>query len=77
MQKTIAKIVLASMILSASPLNLFADSIDATENKAWGENTGWINMAPTNGNVDVSTTAITGNAWGENTGWINMAPTNG
>jgi hypothetical protein len=38
---------------------------------------GWTNFNPTNGNVVVSDTAITGYAWSANDGWINLSPTNG
>lgn len=54
-----------------------ASSIDATDKYAWGTIDGWINFAPTNGNVTVTDSAITGYAWSANGGWINFAPTNG
>ncbi len=42
---------------------------------AWGENTGWVNFLPTDGNIHITNTAITGYAWDPNYGWINFAPT--
>lgn len=45
---------------------------------AWGENIGWINLAPTNGGVtNNGEGTLAGYAWGEHTGWINFVPTNG
>ena len=38
---------------------------------------GWINFNPTNGNVSVTDTALTGYIWSANYGWINLNPTNG
>jgi len=45
---------------------------------AWGENIGWINFNPSQGEgVTVTDSAVTGYAWGENVGWINLSPTYG
>ncbi|MEK7459996.1 MAG: carboxypeptidase-like regulatory domain-containing protein [Patescibacteria group bacterium] len=45
---------------------------------AWGENIGWINLAPTNGGVTNNGEGVlSGYAWGDHTGWVNFAPTNG
>lgn len=44
---------------------------------AWSNNGGWVNFAPTGGNIHITDTGITGYAWNQNYGWINMAPTNG
>ncbi|TAK57533.1 carboxypeptidase regulatory-like domain-containing protein [Patescibacteria group bacterium] len=45
---------------------------------AWGENIGWINLAPTNSGVtNNSEGTLGGYAWGEKVGWINFAPTGG
>ena len=45
---------------------------------AWGENVGWINFNPSQGEgVTVTDSAVTGYAWGENVGWINLSPTYG
>lgn len=43
---------------------------------AWSSQTGWINFGVTNGNIQITDTAITGYAWSPNYGWINMAPSN-
>ncbi len=51
-------------------------TIDSTNKYAWSDNMGWINFNPTNGNVVVSDTEITGYAWNDNYGWINLSPTN-
>jgi prepilin-type N-terminal cleavage/methylation domain-containing protein len=37
---------------------------------AWGQNTGWINMAPSNGDLVISATGITGHAWSDSRWWI-------
>jgi hypothetical protein len=50
-------------------------TIDSTNKYAWGDKCGWINFAPTNGNITITDSAITGYAWNEIYGWINFAPT--
>jgi len=59
------------------PTFSFASTTDGTiQNQyAWGENTGWVNFLPTDGNIHITNTAITGYAWDPNYGWINFAPT--
>ncbi|MFC1775652.1 hypothetical protein ACFLY0_02275 [Patescibacteria group bacterium] len=53
-------------------------TIDASYKYAWGENTGWINMKPDNGDaITITDSAITGYAWSSVGGWINFSPTNG
>ncbi len=42
---------------------------------AWGENVGWVNFLPTDGNIHITDSVITGYAWDKNYGWINFAPT--
>lgn len=51
-----------------------AGNIHTKEKFAWSENTGWINMGPTNTDypVTVHDTYLTGYAWGENIGWIKL-----
>ena len=45
---------------------------------ACGENVGWINFEPSQGEgVTVTNSAVTGKAWVENIGWINLSPTTG
>ena len=42
---------------------------------AWGENVGWINLAPSgDGVINDGQGNLSGYAWGENVGWINFAP---
>ena len=75
-------LALLSIIFFALPV--FASetqgTIDATHKYAWGENTGWINFAPKNGDIysglTITDTAITGYAWSKEFGWINFNPTN-
>ena len=51
-----------------------AGNIHTKEKFAWSENTGWINMSPTNTDfpVTVHDSYLTGYAWGENVGWIKL-----
>lgn len=55
--------------------------IDFNNSIAWGENLGWINFAPKNGDtyngLRISDTEVTGYAWSKQYGWINFSPTNG
>ncbi len=45
---------------------------------AWGENIGWVDFEPTEGQgVTVTDTDVTGDAWGENIGWIVLDPSSG
>jgi hypothetical protein len=52
-------------------------STNITATSSWGDVLGWVNFGPTNGNVTVTNTTITGYAWSANYGWINLAPTKG
>ena len=52
-------------------------STNITATSSWGNVLGWVNFGPTNGDVTVTDTGITGYAWSANYGWINLAPTNG
>ncbi len=54
-----------------------AASISSTHNFAWGNVGGWINLAPSNGGVSVTDTALSGYAWSANDGWINLSPSTG
>lgn len=65
------------IVLFLFPIISFASASDGTiiDQYAWGENVGWVNFLPTNGNIHVTDTAITGYAWDKNYGWINLAPT--
>lgn len=54
------------------PAVVLALNIDSTYKYAWGENIGWVNFGTTEGDVDVSTSAVDGYAWGENVGWISL-----
>ncbi len=69
--------LLVLLFTSGGVLYASTGSIDSTDKYAWGTIGGWTNFAPTNGNVVVSDSAITGYAWSANDGWINFAPTNG
>ncbi len=39
---------------------------------AWGENIGWVDFAPSGGNVYAADNALWGYAYGENIGWISL-----
>jgi hypothetical protein len=69
------------MVVFLFPLVAFAGNIDPDNDGsqyAWGENVGWINLEPSQGEgVTVTGSAVSGKAWGENIGWINLSPTTG
>ncbi len=66
-------ILVAALVL---PFTTFASSgtIDTTSKYAWGNNTGFVNFNPTNGNVTVTDSALTGDVWSDTYGWINLNP---
>ena len=66
-------VILGALVL---PLTTFASTgtIDATSKYAWGNNTGFVNFNPTNGNVSVTDSALTGDVWSDTYGWINLNP---
>ncbi|GAG64476.1 unnamed protein product [marine sediment metagenome] len=59
-------------------VNLYAENIDPYDDDsqyAYGENVGWLNFEPSQGDgVHVSETQLTGYVWAENIGWINLWP---
>lgn len=58
-----------------SPENIDPDN-DGSQ-YAYGENAGWLNFEPQQGEgVTVTATKLTGYVWAENIGWINLSPTN-
>jgi hypothetical protein len=63
------------------PVAALAGNIDPDNDGsqyAWGENVGWLNFEPSQGEgVTVTDSAVTGKAWGENIGWINLSPSTG
>jgi len=80
MNKIIRNIVLTLMLILPLLvlLHALAGNIDAEDKFAYGENVGWINFDPSQGEgVTVTNSAVTGKAWGENVGWINFNPTGG
>ena len=75
---------LASVILVAIPV-LASDTVGTVQtgtSYVWGENIGWINLAPTNASnayvgLVVTDSVVTGYAWSQTYGWINFSPVNG
>lgn len=56
----------------------FADNIDPDNRYAWGENIGWVNFKPSQGEgVTITNQELTGFVWAENVGWINLSPSFG
>lgn len=47
-------------------------AIDSTYKYAWNENTGWINFAADNGNIQITDSELSGSALSETAGWINL-----
>ena len=76
-------LTLVSVFL-CSPTHVSASSTQGTISSgsqyAWGENIGWIDLAPqTNGaytGLVVTDSAVSGYAWSSTLGWINFSPTN-
>ena len=50
----------------------FAGTISPTKKFGYGEKIGWVNHRSTNGEVTVSSSALSGYAWCENAGWVNF-----
>ncbi|MBU4332181.1 hypothetical protein KKD19_05940 [Patescibacteria group bacterium] len=73
--KPITIIILALGILLfpvfASASNT-SGTIDSTNKYAWTENLGWLDFGTTEGNVQITDSALTGYAWGENIGWVSL-----
>jgi hypothetical protein len=75
----------ATFSIGAADVTLYAQwltpNIDPNNNGAsyaYGENVGWINLAPSQGpGVAVTGSKVSGYAWGENVGWINFSPADG
>lgn len=49
-----------------------AGNISATDKYSWSENSGWINLASSNGGVSVYDDHLEGYAWSDNVGWIKL-----
>lgn len=62
--------------MSAYVAHAATGTIDTMRKYAWSNVGGWVNFNPTNGNVTVTDSALTGYAWSANDGWINLNPTN-
>ena len=71
--------VVAFVIFLFGFTSVSAATIDNTNKYARFEdgNYGLINFNPTNGNVVVNDSGLTGYVWGNYVGWINLSPTNG
>jgi len=71
------KLILIILSLSIFPTVAFASMTNGTiqNSYAWGENAGWVNFAPTGGNISVTDSGLSGYAWDSNYGWINLSPT--
>lgn len=71
-------LVAAILTLVSAPAAYAATSttgtIDSTQKYAWGEALGWVNMAPTGGNITITDTSVQGSAWSSAFGWINFGP---
>jgi hypothetical protein len=60
-----------------TPAHASSGGIDPAHKYAFSNIAGYINFAPSNGGVVVSSTALTGYAWSANDGWINLSPAQG
>ncbi len=76
-RNTIRTITICIMLggLSGSAVAENIDPYDDGSQYAWGENVGWLNFEPNQGDgVQVSSSAVEGFVWAENIGWINLSP---
>ncbi|MEK7580467.1 MAG: hypothetical protein AAB465_02570, partial [Patescibacteria group bacterium] len=75
---TITAFILSGVFVFFKSPPVFASSIDGTIDNnhkyAWSENAGWINFGPSDGNVHITDSGLTGYAWSQNYGWINLSP---
>lgn len=74
--KYVATTIIFALILFFNS-EVFSGNIETEKTLVWGENTGWINLAPQGKDgVTVADDGVSGFAWSENTGWINLSPRN-
>lgn len=69
--------VVALYVSCPAPALASTGTIESTNQYAWSNDGGWVNWDPTNGDVQVTDTALTGYIWSADFGWINLSPTNG
>jgi hypothetical protein len=74
--RTIAITFLLPLLL-AYPALASTGTIDPVSHYAWNDNGGWVNWDPTDGNVVVSDTGLSGYIWSADFGWINLSPSLG
>jgi hypothetical protein len=81
MKYVLLKIPLFILLAVIVPLYFticYASNIDPLKDVsqyAYGENIGWLNFEPSQGDgVTVTDTTVDGFVWGENIGWINLGP---
>ncbi len=68
-------LVLVTPVLASESVG----TVSASHQYAWGENIGWINLAPTNSSGDfvgvtITDSGLTGYGWSNKYGWINFNP---
>lgn len=74
-QLAVSLAVILAVFLGVPALASESDgTIDANAKWVWGANIGWINFAPTQGNVHITDTALTGSVWNDLYGWIKLDP---
>jgi hypothetical protein len=75
LRRTAITLILGMLMFCSVALAGNIDPDNDGSRYAWGENVGWINFEPSQGEgVTVTDSAVTGKAWGENVGWINLSP---
>ncbi len=78
LRRMVTALVLCMLILCSVGYAGNIDPGDDGSQYAWGENVGWINFEPSQGEgVTVTDSSVTGKAWGENIGWINLSHASG
>ena len=73
----VAGLTLLAALAGASLVYASSGTISSPEQYAWGNVAGWINFAPIDSPVAVSSKGLSGYVWSENDGWINLSPTEG
>ncbi|MEK7650585.1 MAG: hypothetical protein AAB364_01800 [Patescibacteria group bacterium] len=73
--------LLALALVSPALASETVGTVSASHAYAWGENLGWINLAPTNTSdeyvgVTVTDSGLSGYGWSSKYGWINFQPSN-
>ncbi len=78
MKRFLSLFIAAVLFLSALPswASPTVGTVDTAHPYAWGENLGWLQLAPEEAGLIITDSALTGYAWSRQFGWINFSPSN-